>query len=280
MHYSEQVCSASRTALLTGRYSWKAGLNSVANLNTNSAYLDTLTLFPQLLRQNGWNNYIAGKWHIGYSDESLLPPWRGFNAGLYSHQGLQYYSRGFSRKTSKIDLFFGEPSKDIKKERKKYLGANYKVKIHDTWRINKEQDEEPAFVEDGLLDNPSYSEDIYTSDIKDYIGQRTGNKPFFIYYSQWTPHANLVQPPNIRPDGSEMDFSPCYDAFPNRTQDNCSLVNDTRCVFCKQVHYAEQNIEEIIQAIKDNDNDLWSNTVVIITRYGGNMNYSEMYTLH
>ena len=80
----------------------------------------------------------------------------------------------------------------------------------------------------------SYSEDLYTEAVKDFIAEQNGSNPFFVYYSQWTPHSSLVQPPNVRPDGSDMNYSVCYDAFPDRVQANCSLNNDTRCVFCKQ----------------------------------------------
>ena len=166
--------------------------------------------------------------HVGYNSDGFLPPSRGFKRGLYSHQGLQYYSRGFRRSLSKLDTFFEEPSNDVKKRRKLYLGANYKVQIHDTYEIEGYA-ETPAYIGD-----PSYGEDLYTEHIKSYIAARDGNKPFFIYYSQWTPHSNIVQPPVYRPDGSKMNYTVCYDAFPNRTNETCSLLNDTRCVFCKQ----------------------------------------------
>ena len=85
-----------------------------------------------------------------------------------------------------------------------------------------------------MENNEEYNEDLYTEAIKDFISGLDGLKPFFVYYSQWTPHSNLVDPPEYRPDGSESNYSVCYDAFPNRVQANCSLANDTRCVFCKQ----------------------------------------------
>ena len=104
--------------------------------------------------------------------------------GLYSHQGLQYHSRGFSRSLSRLDEFFGEPSGAIKKVRKQYLGRNYRVQIHDTYRIKGYQ-ETATLVGDGLSEEPSYNEDLYTEDIKDFIAGQKGKNPFFIYYSQW-----------------------------------------------------------------------------------------------
>ena len=103
-----------------------------------------------------------------------------------------------------------------------------------------------------------------------------------------TPHSLLTQPPHTRPDGTEVDYSACYDAFPDRNVTECDLDDDTRCVFCKQgtdisktfvlldlkqsfssVHYASINIKEIIETIKANSNLNWDETVVIITSDNG-----------
>ena len=182
-HYTEQVCSASRSSFLTGRYSWLSGLNSISAAYTNAGFDDSLTLFPKLLNENGYDTYIAGKWHVGYHSNSVLPFMNGFKYGLYSHMGLQYYQRHFSQAMQTLDAFFGEPSFKVKKVRRQ-LPTNFRTLLHDTYRIDHYQ-EEPAFVEDGLSDNPAYNEDLYTEDIKSYIAEQNGNKPFFVYYSQW-----------------------------------------------------------------------------------------------
>ena len=170
--------------------------------------------------------------HIGYWNESLLPHKNGFRRGLYSHQGLQYYSRQFTRTIRRLDQFFGAPNSATKAARRQAgLLLNTTIKIHDTYEITN-YNEQPV-----LMGNEEYNEDLYTEAIKSFIQSLPGNNPFFIYYSQWTPHSSLVQPPDIRPDLSPMNYSVCYDAFPNRTQENCSLSEDTRCVFCKQGMY-------------------------------------------
>lgn len=61
--HTNKVCSASRSALLTGRYAWLSGLNSISGPDSNAGFNDQLVLFPKLLNDNGWNTYIAGKWY-------------------------------------------------------------------------------------------------------------------------------------------------------------------------------------------------------------------------
>ena len=123
--------------------------------------------------------------HVGYCNESLLPFNRGFKTGLYSHMGLQYHSRQTIRQTpSSLDAIFGEPSYEIRQLRRQYLGRNYLIRSHDTYRIDN-YIETPAFIEDGLSSSPSYNEDLYTQNIKSYIASQNGSNPFFVYYSQW-----------------------------------------------------------------------------------------------
>ena len=148
-------------------------------------------------------------------------------------------------------------------------GINVKINMQDTYRIAMNETTNELYEQPVLVGDTSYNEDLFAQDIAEFINEQNRDQPFFIYYSMWTPHSSIVQPPHVRPDGTDMDFSPCYDAFPDRTQPNCSLVNDTRCVFCKQLHYASQNIKEIIDAIKTNNNLNWNETIVIITSDNG-----------
>lgn len=108
------------------------------------------------------------------------------------------------------------------------------MKIHDTYRIAKNETSGEYYEQPAFFGDTQYNEDIYTESIKSYVDCLDGSEPYFIYYSLWTPHSSIVQPPFIRPDGSAANFSACYQAFPDRTNATCDLYNDTRCVFCKQ----------------------------------------------
>ena len=119
--------------------------------------------------------------HIGYWKESLLPHNNGFRKGLYSHQGLQYYSRQFSRTIRRLDQAFGEPSPSVKAARSQAgLVLSTHIPIHDTYEITN-YNEQPT-----LEGDIQYNEDLYTEAIKSYITSLNGNNPFFVYYSQWT----------------------------------------------------------------------------------------------
>ncbi len=79
------VCSPSRAALLTGRYSTRVGVPSVLNPTDTGGLSLTETLIPQLLKSQKYQTGCIGKWHLG-SQPAYLPTSRGFD----SFFGLPY----------------------------------------------------------------------------------------------------------------------------------------------------------------------------------------------
>ena len=57
------VCSPSRAALLTGREVHQASAPGI--YWRNNSFLETQTIFPQILQNNGYRTGYFGKWHLG-----------------------------------------------------------------------------------------------------------------------------------------------------------------------------------------------------------------------
>jgi len=82
---SSPVCSPSRAALLTGRYSTRVGVPSVISPTDTGGLSLSETLLPQVLKAKNYQTACVGKWHLG-SNTAYLPTSRGFD----SFYGLPY----------------------------------------------------------------------------------------------------------------------------------------------------------------------------------------------
>jgi len=86
-HVAESVCSASRSALLTGCYPVRLGIRGALLPDGNLGLNPKETTIAELLKPLGYKTAIYGKWHLGHQPE-FLPTRQGFDDyfGIpYSH---------------------------------------------------------------------------------------------------------------------------------------------------------------------------------------------------
>ncbi len=169
------TCSPTRSMLLTGVDHHKAGLgNMLEELSPNQrgqpgyeGYLnDRVVTIASLLRDAGYSTYMAGKWHLGLSDNTSP------------------YQRGFDRTFSMLSggaSHFGDmkpayaPSPNAR--------APYR---ENGYRLNQ------------LPADFDYSSRFYARRIIEYIEEgRSAEKPFFAYLAYTAPHWPLQVPDDV-----------------------------------------------------------------------------------
>lgn len=84
-HVAQPVCSASRTALLTGCYPNRVGIQGALNNRANFGINSSETTLPDLMKQRGYATGMVGKWHLGH-----LPPFLPTRHGFDEWFGLPY----------------------------------------------------------------------------------------------------------------------------------------------------------------------------------------------
>ena len=154
--HTAPMCAPTRAMLLTGNDNHIAGIGRQALSTQVFGYEGYITnrvaTIPALLRKDGYHTYMAGKWHLGTGKEAN-PHEKGFEHSFVLLEGVgnHYNSQG---------LFKGIPVS------------------HYT------EDGKPAKWPEG-----SYSTDLYTDKLIEYIDQNKDDKhPFFAYAAYTSPH--------------------------------------------------------------------------------------------
>jgi arylsulfatase A-like enzyme len=91
--YAQPICTPTRAALMTGRYSWRSGMASGVVLNhlEYGLPLDETTV-AQVLKQAGYATYIVGKWHLGHKSPAYLPTERGFDYHYGFYTAIDHFT--------------------------------------------------------------------------------------------------------------------------------------------------------------------------------------------
>ena len=153
MYAPSAICSASRAGLLTGRIPARAGVPAnVSSSRGNSGMPNSEITLAELLKSNGYATGHIGKWHLGYTPETM-PNGQGFEYS-FGHMGgcIDNYSHFF---------YWNGPNR------------------HDLWKQGKE-----------IWRDGEYFGDLMVDECNQFISANKAN-PFFIYWAINWPHYPL-----------------------------------------------------------------------------------------
>lgn len=157
--YNSARCSPTRAALLTGLLQHQTGMgilgedpNQAAPSDAAAGYTRRLNnqcvTLAELLKENGYHTYMAGKWHLGYHEQSTWPRQRGF------------------------DRFYG-----ILAGATSYFQPNAPRGL----TLDNNPQSKPS-------DSNYYTTDAFTDHLIQFIREQPDNEPFFGYLAFNAPH--------------------------------------------------------------------------------------------
>lgn len=171
------VCSASRAAIMTGKYPDRAGVQGALPSQPTwdvPGLRPGETTLPGLLRAQGYRTAAFGKWHLGSAPASR-PMSQGFDEFFGWYSGwLDAYSHRYYQ--------LGSPPGKI---------------FHDLWRNNEEVFEEPA-----------YMTELLGRETQAYLSRQNSSSPFLLYLAFGAPHYSMMAPSKYLgrlPAGMERD---------------------------------------------------------------------------
>lgn len=166
-YHTPATCSPTRSMLLTGVDNHLTGMGNMIEIMADNQFdqpgyegymSDSVVTLPRLLQDAGYHTYMAGKWHLGKSKDSL-PAARGFE-------------RSIALMESGADNF----------EKKSYLPMYDFVHFYEGF-------------EEVDLPKDFYSTHYYIDRTMEYIGKdHADEKPFFAYVSLQAQHYPLQAP--------------------------------------------------------------------------------------
>ncbi len=158
------VCSASRAALMTGRYPVRTGITGVLFPRHDIGLAPEETTIAEVLSGQGYATACVGKWHLGH-----LPPFLPTSQGFGSYYGVPY--------SNDMDPIPG---------RDRNLDRLWKARGEHPWNV-------PLMRDGTVVERPAVQETLtrrYTREAIGFIG-RSRNRPFFLYLAHTMPHVPL-----------------------------------------------------------------------------------------
>lgn len=255
------VSAPSRASLMTGQHTghtevrgnkeyWKEsarmmyGNNEEFTVVGQHPYAENHILLPEIMKDNGYNTGMFGKWAGGYEGSVSTPDKRGvdeFYGYICQFQAHSYYPNFLNRYS-------------------KRLGDKEVV------RVIMDENIKYSMTGDEYFKRPQYASDIIHHKALEWIDSQSADKPFFGLLTYTLPHAELVQPQDSIVDEYKSKFIDDR----NYKGDNPSryhAINNTRAQFAAMITRLDLYVGEIIEKLKEKGLD--KNTLIIFTSDNG-----------
>jgi uncharacterized sulfatase len=256
------VCSPSRAAIMTGRYSSRYGFEftpypasaaRIMNMLRRDGELENIELenvqwdevglavgglpaeevtIAELLKDNGYYTAHIGKWHLGGFTDGMRPIDQGFDDSLMLYSSLYLPKNHPDVINAKIDSSV---------EDMVWASSQYAV------QFNGGEPFQPS----------GYITDYYTDEAVNIINNV--DKPFFIYLGHFAPH-NPLQ--SLKKDYEKHQH----------------MQNHTLQVYSGMIEALDRSIGKIVEALEDNG--LSDNTLIIFTSDNGGAGYIGLHDIN
>jgi choline-sulfatase len=261
-------CCPSRASFFTGLYPSQHNVwNNVEVDNALSRGLyDGVTCFPEVLKDNGYHNVFAGKWHVSATEG---PGDRGFDEVLNEY--VSNYGRckaGNNPVSNDWDQVYND-KENIKLDESKQFGEIVRLGY-------------PKYFQFGIDENP-FSDALSVENACKNLDAYDGSDPFFLYVGVTGPHDPYCVPQQFIEMYKDVEITlpPNFDdpmtdkpALYRRTQGCFSLTSEEHRESIRRylafVSYEDYQFGKLMQHLKDND--LEKDTYVLfVTDHGDYM---------
>ncbi|MGV8094215.1 MAG: sulfatase-like hydrolase/transferase [Mangrovibacterium sp.] len=239
--WNSALCTPARAEIMTGCYATKTGVwhnfLSFPQADGTDDLFKYYPAFSKILKDNGYQTAVAGKWHVGgaqHQDHPLL----GFDEYCMWEDVAE-----FQKITGKNEWTGGVEIPSIESDDTSY------VKTARYWH--------PCIIQNHkwIETKPTdFGPDIFCKFICDFIKRATAkDQPFLAYYPMTLPHGPYVEMPTKTKQGS------------NNPKEDSKISNKKR--FGEMVNYVDILVGRIMTTLEESGE--LENTIVIFTADNG-----------
>ena len=255
-YYVLPECTATRCALLTGRYPMRYGMQGgVLYYRSSYALSRHEHLLSNEFQNQGYETHLVGKWHLGMMSYDYVPNQRGFDTflGYYGGQILYYNHNGIEASCpTKLDFHWNNNDWNDEDRYTLYTYTDRILNIIDD-NVEKQKQQKQhvhAHKEQKHGQIETQAETNKKSDGKKEDSNANLN-PFFMYVGWQGSHT-----PSEAPDEYFLKYSDKND------------YGDERNYFQAQTTMTDDLLKVIVNHLKY-DANIWDNTILIVASDNG-----------
>jgi len=216
-HSADSICTPSRYALLTGRYSWRTTLKTgVFGAEHKCLIPDERMTIASMLKANGYHTGMVGKWHLGMDfpgTKHSNRDWSKPTTDMPLDKGFEYfYGIPASLNYGVLAWFEGRHAKvpptqfSNKKRNPRYLDYRIMPPYEKTAKPSTDPQltiKKNFEIAEDFIDNQCLTR--FTDKAIEWIGSKSADskngKPFFLYLPYTSPHYPVCPLPEFHGQG-------------------------------------------------------------------------------
>eukprot|EP00903_Cladosiphon_okamuranus_P009879 g9384.t1 len=270
-YYSHTICTPARASLMTGRYAARFGMQySIVETGAPWGLPVSEKIFPQYMKDAGYDTHMVGKWHLGSFDKSYIPSERGFDSylgylegqGMYwTHQvidaeeyGHKFFDFGFGNATGYYDIV-DRPLLDGPVDESMFEGDNDEEIMLSPTSTTKS-------MSGSVMFKGEYSTRVFQDRAVEILKEKTpfDEEPLYMYLAHQAVHRPLGLPP-------EGSFSEDELALLNEIEDKSDDSGHTRKRFAEVLMYLDHTIGELVEYL---ETEGWmENSIIVVASDNG-----------
>ena len=231
--YVSPVCAPTRASLMTGRYSERTGVYDT--YNGGAIMSDREITIAEILKENGYETGIFGKWHLG-DNYPYRPSDQGFDVSVVHRAG------GMGQPGDILNYYAGDSS---------YFNP-------------------VLFKNDQPVQTQGYCSDVFTNEAINFIkkNKEKSENPFFAYLSFNAPHTPLQLPVEYYNLYKNLQFNAdSFDVYDEAVEKMTPVEIEAARKVYGMVTNIDDNIGALIKSLKEQD--IYDNTIIVFLTDNG-----------